>query len=68
MEASVKKLKQIFPVLALSLSLDALSSAQAETRVTYKSAKAGTSYYQMGVEIAQAIKAGSNGQITITLE
>lgn len=68
MEASVKKLKQIFPALALSLSLAALSSAQAETRVTYKSAKAGTSYYQMGVEIAQAIKAGSNGQITITLE
>lgn len=68
METSVKKLKHIFPVLALSLSLAALSSAQAETRVTYKSAKAGTSYYQMGVEIAQAIKAGSNGQITITLE
>lgn len=64
----MKKLKQIFPALALSLSLAALSSAQAETRVTYKSAKAGTSYYQMGVEIAQAIKAGSNGQITITLE
>ena len=64
----MKKLKQIFPVLALSLSLAALSSAQAETRVTYKSAKAGTSYYQMGVEIAQSIKAGSNGQITITLE
>jgi TRAP transporter TAXI family solute receptor len=68
METSVKKLNQILSVLALSLGLGALSSAQAETRVTYKSAKAGTSYYQMGVEIAQAIKAGSNGQITITLE
>ncbi|NIZ12306.1 TAXI family TRAP transporter solute-binding subunit [Phaeobacter sp. HF9A] len=42
--------------------------AQAETRVTYKSAKAGTSYYQMGVQIAEAMKAGSDGDIIVTIE
>lgn len=42
--------------------------AAAESRVTYKSAKAGTSYYQMGVEIAQAMKEGSKGDIIVTLE
>ncbi|WP_417770920.1 TAXI family TRAP transporter solute-binding subunit [Stappia sp.] len=45
-----------------------LSSATAETRVTYKSASAGSSYYQMGVQIAEAIKAGTNGDIILTLE
>lgn len=42
--------------------------AAAETRVTYKSAKAGTSYYQMGVQIAEAMKAGSGGNIIVTVE
>ncbi|MCV2887245.1 TAXI family TRAP transporter solute-binding subunit [Ruegeria aquimaris] len=42
--------------------------AAAETRVTYKSAKAGTSYYQMGVQIAEAMKAGSGGDIIVTVE
>ncbi|MFW8567366.1 TAXI family TRAP transporter solute-binding subunit [Orrella sp. 11846] len=43
-------------------------SAMAENRVTYKSAKAGTSYYQMGVELAQAMKEGTNGDVIVTLE
>jgi TRAP transporter TAXI family solute receptor len=43
-------------------------AAQAETRITYKSAKAGTSYYQMGVQIAEAMKAGSGGDIIVTVE
>ncbi|MFV0474613.1 MAG: TAXI family TRAP transporter solute-binding subunit [Pikeienuella sp.] len=42
--------------------------AGAETRVTYKSAKTGTSYYQMGVEIAEAVKAATSGAIIVTLE
>nr|WP_223227973.1 TAXI family TRAP transporter solute-binding subunit [Lutimaribacter pacificus] len=42
--------------------------AWAETRVTYKSAKAGTSYYQMGVQISEAMKAGSGGDIIVTVE
>jgi len=39
-----------------------------QARVTYKSAKSGTSYYQMGVQIAEAMKAGSDGNIIVTVE
>ncbi len=42
--------------------------AHAETRVTYKSAKTSSSYYQMGVQIAEAIKAGTDGNIIVTVE
>ncbi|MDA0962010.1 MAG: TAXI family TRAP transporter solute-binding subunit [Proteobacteria bacterium] len=52
---------------ALTFALGA-TTAIAETRVTYKSAKAETSYYQMGVQIAEAMKAGSNGSIIVTVE
>ncbi|MCE8018134.1 TAXI family TRAP transporter solute-binding subunit [Halomonas sp. MCCC 1A17488] len=43
-------------------------SAQAETRVTYKSASAGTAYYQMGVELSEAIRQGTDGEVVLTLE
>ncbi|GHC28169.1 TAXI family TRAP transporter solute-binding subunit [Aidingimonas halophila] len=43
-------------------------SAQAETRVTYKSAASGTAYYQMGVELSEAIKSGTDDEIVLTLE
>ncbi|MDX5376541.1 MAG: TAXI family TRAP transporter solute-binding subunit [Halomonas sp.] len=43
-------------------------SAQAETRVTYKSASAGTAYYQMGVELSEAIRQGTDGDVVLTLE
>nr|WP_111300299.1 TAXI family TRAP transporter solute-binding subunit [Paracoccus saliphilus] len=46
----------------------AAGAAQAETRLTYKSAKTGTSYYQMGVELAEAMKAASNGALVMTVE
>jgi TRAP transporter TAXI family solute receptor len=45
-----------------------VSMAQAETRVTYKSAKTTSSYYQMAVQIAEAMKAGSDGAIIVTIE
>lgn len=45
-----------------------IGSAYAETRVTYKSAKTTSSYYQMAVQIAEAMKKGSNGQIIVTVE
>ncbi|WP_349360165.1 TAXI family TRAP transporter solute-binding subunit [Stappia sp.] len=44
------------------------ASAAAETRVTYKSASSASSYYQMAVQIAEAMKAGSNGEIIVTVE
>ena len=40
----------------------------AETRITYKSAKVGSSYYQMGVQIAEAMKSGSDGSVSVTVE
>lgn len=42
--------------------------ATAETRVTYKSAKTTSSYYQMAVQIAEAMKKGSDGEIIVTVE
>jgi len=57
--------------LALAAALAVLAcsaTAQAETRVTYKSAKTGSSYYQMGVQLAEAIKEGTDGQIIVTVE
>src|SRR5690606_24385419 len=39
-----------------------------DTRLTYKSASAGTAYYQMGVELAESIKQGTDGGMTLTLE
>ncbi|MEO1600356.1 MAG: TAXI family TRAP transporter solute-binding subunit [Pseudomonadota bacterium] len=52
---------------AAAIALGA-TSAGAETRVTYKSAKTTSSYYQMAVQIAEAMKAGSDGDITVTVE
>lgn len=44
------------------------STAAAETRVSYKSAKSTSSYYQMGVQIAEAMKLGTDGEIIVTVE
>lgn len=44
------------------------TAAQADTRITYKSAKSTSSYYQMAVEIAEAMKTGSSGDIIVTVE
>ena len=53
--------------VALSCAIGT-SQASAETRITYKSAKSSSSYYQMAVEIAQAVKAGSDGGMIVTVE
>ncbi len=53
--------------LATTMATHSLDAA-AQTRVTYKSAKTGSSYYQMGVEIAQAVKTGTDGKMIVTLE
>ncbi|MEO1143455.1 MAG: TAXI family TRAP transporter solute-binding subunit, partial [Pseudomonadota bacterium] len=60
-----------FSRTTLSLALGAFllaGNAYAETRITYKSAKSTSSYYQMGVQIAEAMKAASNGDIIVTVE
>ncbi|RYH10010.1 TAXI family TRAP transporter solute-binding subunit [Tropicimonas sp. IMCC6043] len=60
------KLRHFVSLAALAIS--AASTIQAQERVTYKSAKSGTSYYQMGVEIAEAVKAGTDGGMIVTIE
>ena len=55
-------------VAAIALSALGLTAANAETRITYKSAKTGSSYYQMGVELAEAMKAGTDGDMIVTVE
>jgi len=55
-------------ILAGVLALTFLAPAQAETRVTYKSAKSTSSYYQMAVQIAEAMKVGTQGGIIVTVE
>ena len=44
------------------------TAVSAETRITYKSAKTTSSYYQMAVQIAEAVKTGSEGDMIVTVE
>ncbi|HET8727343.1 MAG TPA: TAXI family TRAP transporter solute-binding subunit [Alphaproteobacteria bacterium] len=44
------------------------AAAQAETRVTLKSAKADSSYYQMMVQLSEALRNGTDGEIIATVE
>lgn len=61
------KLLKYTTAAALGVAL-LCGTALAETRVTYKSAKSTSSYYQMGVQISEAMKAGSDGEIIVTVE
>jgi TRAP transporter TAXI family solute receptor len=58
----------LFSTAAICAVMTSGLSAQAETRVTYKSAKSTSSYYQMAVQIAEAMKSGTNGNIIVTVE
>ncbi|MFT6309594.1 MAG: TRAP transporter TAXI family solute receptor, partial [Halioglobus sp.] len=63
------KLVKKLGVAALVASAFAVAiPASAETRITFKSAKSTSSYYQMGVQISEAMKSGSNGDIIVTVE
>ena len=53
---------------ALAVTALGVTASSAETRITYKSAKTGSSYYQMGVELAEAMKAGTDGALIVTIE
>ncbi len=54
-------------VAASTLALLA-TTATAQDRITYKSAKSTSSYYQMGVQIAEAMRAGTDGNVVVTVE
>ncbi|MEM5530721.1 TAXI family TRAP transporter solute-binding subunit [Gammaproteobacteria bacterium AS21] len=55
-------------VLSTAVSLMATQLSFAQTQITYKSAKTTSSYYQMAVEISQAVKKDTDNQIVITVE
>ena len=63
---TIMKLLKLF--VGALLFVSATTIASAETRITYKSAKSTSSYYQMAVEIAEAMKQGSSGDIIVTVE
>lgn len=63
----MKPQRMIAVAAALALGM-AGSQAMAEARVTYKTAKAGTSYYQMAVQIAETVKQATAGDIIVTVE
>ena len=54
--------------LLVGAAVFAAGAAQAQTRITYKSAKSTSSYYQMGVQLAEAVKAGTDGDVQLTVE
>ena len=59
-------MKSLLKTFAVGLvAASAATFAIAETRITYKSAKSTSSYYQMGVQISEAMKVGSNGDIIV---
>ncbi|WP_435141832.1 TAXI family TRAP transporter solute-binding subunit [Pseudopelagicola sp. nBUS_19] len=58
-------MKSVKLLVSAAAFLIAATSAFAETRVTYKSAKSTSSYYQMAVQIAEAMKAGSDIIVTV---
>ncbi len=57
--------RQLFAGIVLAA---VATGATAQTRVTYKSAASGSSYYQMGVQIAEAMDAATDGDIQVTVE
>jgi TRAP transporter TAXI family solute receptor len=57
-----------FGAVALGLAMTIAGPSAAETRITYKSAKSTSSYYQMAVQIAEAVKTGSGGDLSVTVE
>lgn len=61
------KIAKLFGSIALGAALS-VAPAHAETRITYKSAKSTSSYFQMAVQLAEAMKSASNGEIILTVE
>lgn len=60
--------KLLASAAAAALLASVSVAAEAETRVTYKSAKSTSSYYQMAVQISEAVKRGTNGDMILTVE
>jgi TRAP transporter TAXI family solute receptor len=55
-------------ILSMCAVISLGTAVHAESRITYKSAKSTSSYYQMAVELAEAVKTGSSGNMIVTIE
>jgi TRAP transporter TAXI family solute receptor len=64
----LKILRTLGVIAAGMMALSVANAAQPETRVTLKSAKAASSYYQMAAQFAEAMKTGTDGDIIVTVE
>ncbi|WP_217701535.1 TAXI family TRAP transporter solute-binding subunit [Thalassospira lucentensis] len=64
----MKILRTLGVMAAGIMALSVATAAQAETRVTLKSAKAASSYYQMAAQLAEAMKIGTDGDVIVTVE
>ena len=60
--------RHLRPLAAAALAALLPFAALAEERVTLKSAKTSSSYYQMAVQIAEAVKKATGGDIVVTVE
>jgi TRAP transporter TAXI family solute receptor len=67
-EETLKMKRTLGAIAAGVMALSMATAAQAETRVTLKSAKAASSYYQMAAQFAEAMKTGTNGDVIVTVE
>ncbi|MBZ5488762.1 TAXI family TRAP transporter solute-binding subunit [Halomonas aquamarina] len=54
--------------LLLAAFCSTSQAVHAETRITYKSATAGTAYHEMGAELSEAIDSATSGQIILAQE
>ena len=59
---------QAIVAVLVAVFLMSVTDANAETLITYKSAKSTSSYFQMAVQIAEAMKSGTGGDIIVTVE
>lgn len=55
-------------LISTAIGLAVTQFGFAQTQITYKSAKTSSSYYQMAVEISQAVKKDTNGDVIVTVE
>ncbi len=60
------KLSRLFSLAGLALLT--LQAQAADTRITYKSAKSTSSYYQMAVQVGEQVNKATKGTLVLTIE
>ena len=60
------KLSRILPIATLALLT--LNAQAGDTRITYKSAKSTSSYYQMAVQVGEQVNKATHGKLVLTIE